>query len=129
MGFQGTTKKILIVDDCWDNRSVLVDLLEPLKFELYQAEHGQEGLAIALAERPDLIITDLVMPVMDGSVAVQTLHRMNPKLAVIMASGLASNQTEAEGLGEPVKAFLLKPFTSEELLQAIAKVLHPEKKS
>ena len=59
-------KKILVLDDSWENRSVLVNLLEPLGFEVIEAENGQRGLAIAESIQPHLVITDLAMPVMDG---------------------------------------------------------------
>jgi signal transduction histidine kinase len=66
VGYQGTKRKILVVDDRWENRSVLVNLLEPIGFEIVEANNGQEGIQQANATHPDLIITDLAMPVMDG---------------------------------------------------------------
>ncbi|MEN8444888.1 MAG: ATP-binding protein, partial [Cyanobacteria bacterium J06555_13] len=62
VGYKGDRKSILVVDDRWENRSVLVNLLEPLGFTLMEAENGQVGLAKALMDVPNLVITDLVMP-------------------------------------------------------------------
>ncbi|HLY55939.1 MAG TPA: response regulator, partial [Stellaceae bacterium] len=57
---------ILVVDDLAANREVLVSLLRYKGHRLLEAEDGSQGLAAALAERPDLVITDVLMPVMDG---------------------------------------------------------------
>ena len=66
VGFEGVQKKILVVDDIASNRDVLVEMLSPLGFELDQASSGEEGLVVAGNFQPDLILTDLVMPGMDG---------------------------------------------------------------
>lgn len=55
-----------MVDDKWENRSVIVNLLEPLGFVIVEAEDGQDALAKVNQIMPNLIITDLLMPVMDG---------------------------------------------------------------
>ena len=66
VGFTGDKAKILVVDDHWENRSVITNFLEPLGFEILEAENGQEGLSKAMEFKPDLILTDISMPVMDG---------------------------------------------------------------
>ena len=66
IGYEGAPRHILIVDDRWENRSVLLNLLEPMGFIITEAENGQEGLNQAKKRRPDLMITDIAMPVMDG---------------------------------------------------------------
>ena len=57
---------ILVIDDRWENRAVLQNLLEPLGFNVLEAENGQTGLEKLLTNCPDLVIMDLIMPVMDG---------------------------------------------------------------
>ena len=52
------------MDDRWENRAVILNLLEPLGFEIVEAEHGVEGLEKLQQQTPDLVITDLAMPVM-----------------------------------------------------------------
>ena len=64
IGYQGENRSILIVDDRWENRSVIVNMLKPVGFEVFEAGNGQEGLEKADAYHPDVIITDLIMPVM-----------------------------------------------------------------
>ena len=66
IGYSGSKKQILIVDDRWENRSVIVNLLEPLGFVMIEAENGQEALEKIKELPPDLIISDLSMPVVDG---------------------------------------------------------------
>jgi hypothetical protein len=59
VSYQGEKRKIMIVDDRWENRSVIVNMLEPIGFEVIEVENGQEGLEKAHEYQPDLILTDL----------------------------------------------------------------------
>jgi signal transduction histidine kinase/CheY-like chemotaxis protein len=121
IGFEGNKRRILTVDDRWENRSVLVNLLEPLGFEVFEASNGQEGLEQAIALQPDLIITDLVMPVMDGFTMVQHLRQVPQLQEVIFIASSASvfdvNRQEAEKVG--CDDFLPKPVQAEELLDQL----------
>ncbi|MBW4687090.1 MAG: hypothetical protein KME40_18775 [Komarekiella atlantica HA4396-MV6] len=58
VGYAGKKQKILVVDDCWENRSVIINLLEPLGFELIEAENGLDALTKYQAHQLDLMITD-----------------------------------------------------------------------
>jgi signal transduction histidine kinase/DNA-binding NarL/FixJ family response regulator len=66
MGYEGPRRSILIVDDRPENRTILVSMLQPLGFKVLEAENGQMGFEQALLSRPDLLIIDIVMPVMNG---------------------------------------------------------------
>jgi CheY-like chemotaxis protein len=70
----------------------------------------------------DAIITDMMMPVMDGPATIRVLRKMNPEVRIIAASGLASNADTAYG-GLGLKHFLPKPYTSDVMLQALRKIL------
>lgn len=72
--YQGQRRTILIADDRWENRSVIVNLLEPVGFTVVEASQGEEGWEQALAHKPDLIITDLVMPILDGFELINRLR-------------------------------------------------------
>jgi PleD family two-component response regulator len=61
IGYEGERRSILVVDDRWENRAVLVNLLEPLGFLLTEAENGLEALKQLRQSQPDLVITDLMM--------------------------------------------------------------------
>ncbi|BAY63015.1 sensor protein [Calothrix brevissima NIES-22] len=117
IGFAGRTRKILIVEDRWENFSVLASLLEPLSFEIIHAYNGQEGLKQAIKCRPDLIITDLKMPVMDGLTMTQEI-RNNPEIKntiIIVSSASVFNFHRQDALNAGCNDFLPKPIQMEDL--------------
>jgi len=125
IGYQGEQKTILIVDDKWENRSVIVSLLEPIGFAVVEAEHGEEGLAKAKELQPDLIITDLAMPVMDG---YKLLHQLRhgetlKHLPVIVSSASVSDMDRQRSLESGADDFLAKPLQVQELFLLLAKHL------
>ncbi|OCR02621.1 hybrid sensor histidine kinase/response regulator [Oscillatoriales cyanobacterium USR001] len=125
IGYEDPPRHILIVDDRWENRSVLVSLLTPLGFVLTEAENGQEGLEKAKEKLPDLVITDLVMPVMDGFELLQHLRKSDDlkHLRVIVSSASVSEIDQQKSLDMGGDDFLVKPVDAEELLTLIAKHL------
>jgi signal transduction histidine kinase/DNA-binding response OmpR family regulator len=121
IGFVGSKRKILVVDDKWENRSVLVNLLEPLGFEVVEATDGLDGLAKAQEFQPDLIFMDLVMPVMDGFEATRQL-RLLPELAgvvviAISASVFDFDQQQSRDVG--CDNFIPKPIREAELFEKL----------
>ncbi len=125
IGYEGSPKHILIVDDRWENRSVLINLLEPLGFSFTEAENGQEGLEKAREKLPDLIITDLAMPVMDGFIFMNQL-RSDPalkNLLVIVSSASVAQIDQQMSLEAGGDDFLAKPVEAEELFTLIAQHL------
>ena len=124
-GYEGPRRTVLIVDDVPANRRLLVDLMEALGFGLVEADDGQALLAAAQAHRPDLVITDLVMPVMDGFQAIERLRQL-PGLAdvpVIAVSANASGRDEAGSLAAGARAFLPKPIAMDRLLAKVGELL------
>ena len=122
IGYEGAPRHILIVDDRWENRSVLANLLEPMGFIITEAENGQEGLDKARQRLPDLMITDLVMPVMDGFEMLKQL-RNAPDLkhlrAIVSSASVAEidrQMSEAAGGDD----FLAKPVDATELFALLA---------
>jgi signal transduction histidine kinase/DNA-binding NarL/FixJ family response regulator len=75
-GYQGVRRTLLVVDDRAENRAILIAMLEPLGFKVTEATNGQNGFAIALQLRPDLIITDLIMPEETGLEMTRRLRQM-----------------------------------------------------
>lgn len=128
IGYTGERKTILIVDDRWENRSVLVGLLEPLGFALLEAENGQEGLDQALLHKPDLVITDLVMPQIDGYALLQTMHQSDAvkDIPVVVSSASVSERDRQASLNAGASDFLPKPISITELLPLLGNHLKLE---
>jgi PAS domain S-box-containing protein len=121
IGFEGAPHKILVVDDKWENRLVLVNLLKPLGFEMVEANNGQEYLEKAKQNCPDLILTDLVMPVMDGFEATRQLRKLSAchEVKVIAVSASVFDSDQKESLEAGCDDFINKPIHVEELLEKL----------
>ena len=129
IGFQRAECKILVVDDRWENTSVVVNLLEPLGFNMKSAENGKLGLEIAEEWQPDLIITDLAMPVMDGHEMLAKLREsesISPDLIVIVSSASVFESDRQKSLQAGANDFLPKPIQKDLLLQSLQKMLNLE---
>jgi signal transduction histidine kinase len=120
-GFTGDRRRILVVDDHSDNRAVLVNLLEPLGFDLAEAANGKAGLIRAQLFEPDVIITDLVMPGMDGLELIRQLRQVPAlkKVAVIAASASVSEAHQQNSLKAGAQAFIAKPIQVKALLNLL----------
>ena len=121
----GHGEVILVVDDEAPIREITKTALKTHNYQVFTANDGIEALAV-YAEHQDeisLVLTDMMMPSMDGSTTIRTLQKMNPQLKIIAVSGLASNEQLASSSGVGVKAFLSKPYTARELLSTINGVL------
>ena len=120
-GYDGKRHKILIADDQVNNRAVLVNLLSPLGFEISEASNGAEALAKAKEFQPDLILLDLVMPVLDGfEVARRLQQEPNLKDKIVFAiSASALPKDESSSYQAGCHAFLSKPVNFEQLLELI----------
>ena len=121
IGFKGSGRKVLVVDDKWANRSVLVNLLEPLGFELLEATDGRDGLNKAREFKPDVILMDLVMTVMDGFEATRRLRLLpdlkNIVVIAISASVFDFDQQQSREVG--CDDFLPKPVREADLLEKL----------
>jgi len=117
IGYKGKRQKVLIVDDRLENRAVLVNLLEPLGFEILEAENGKEEIANAREIQPILIMTDLVMPVMTGFEAVQEIRQI-PKLENVVIIAVSASVFEMDQEKSKIAgcdAFLPKPVDASKL--------------
>jgi len=121
-GFAGDRGfQILVVDDRWENRAILINLLEPLGFEIFEAQNGREGLEKAVQMSPDLIITDVAMPEMDGFEMIREL-RATPKfqkLPIVTSSASVFSTDKAESLAAGSNDFIPKPVQAVELLSKL----------
>jgi CheY-like chemotaxis protein len=119
------TPRILSIDDSKTIRLVLARLFRPFVCELREAANGEEGLAIATQEKPDLIILDHNMPVMDGITMLRRMRedpglKRTPVIMLTAESGLQSLAAVAR-LG--VRDYLTKPFREEELLAKAGRII------
>ena len=119
VGFNGGPKKILVMDDKFENRRVLVDVLAPLGFEVVEAVDGLDGLDKAATERPELILVDLVMPGLDGLETTRRLRQLPgfARVPVIATSASVFERHRRESLEAGCDDFLPKPVRVEELLE------------
>ncbi|OKH36881.1 hypothetical protein NIES2119_15800 [[Phormidium ambiguum] IAM M-71] len=125
-GYQGTKLTILVVDDKWENRSVLVNLLTPLGFEMLEAANGQAALKQINSYQINAIITDLLMPEMDGFELIHYL-RSQPQfqnLVIIVSSASVFPSAQNKSLDFGANAFLSKPIQVNELLLLLQKHLN-----
>ena len=113
--------KILVIDDKLENRMVLVNLLTPLGFEVKEAANGQEGLDQVRECEPDLIVLDLMMPVMNGFEFVDQLRQIPAyqKIVVIAASASVFSYHRDDSLKAGCQDFIPKPISAEVLLEAL----------
>jgi signal transduction histidine kinase/ActR/RegA family two-component response regulator len=121
IGYEGERKKILVVDDRWENRSVLVSLLEPIGFDVSEAANGQAGLDIATQVPPDLIITDLSMPGMDGFSMMRKLRTSSAlqHIKILVSSASVFESEQQRSLEEGGDDFLAKPVEATDLLKKL----------
>ncbi|HMQ52319.1 MAG TPA: PAS domain S-box protein [Anaerolineae bacterium] len=121
VGFEGEPLTILIVDDKPDNRSLLRDLLSQLGFTLTEAASGREALDSALASPPDVILMDLVMPVMDGFEAIRQIRQRYPAKEVIIIAISASVNRSIRDWCKQAGAddFLAKPIQFQDLFTCL----------
>ncbi len=120
--------KVLVVDDKPYNRSLIVDLLEPLGFSVAEAGDGQQGVVQAQVLQPDLIVMDLVMPVMTGFEAAQAIRQI-PALqdvVIVAASASAFEEDKQASRTAGCDAFIPKPVNVEQFFDLMATHLHLE---
>ncbi len=123
----GRGETVLVIDDEKSVCSMMRQSLESSGYRVITAGDGSVGVARFTQNRSDiaLVVTDLMMPVMDGNLVIQTLRNLAPELRIIAMSGAAEATGPGDGKAEPGRPvhFLLKPFTMETLLVAVRNAL------
>ena len=122
----GNGELILVVDDEKYIRKMTKNVLESHDYRMLAASNGVDALSSYIQHRDEisLVLIDVQMPLVDGSQVIKVLKRMRPKIKIIAIRGQDSNRQLLEANGIKVEAFLSKPYTLEELLEAIKNVLH-----
>jgi two-component system cell cycle response regulator DivK len=114
-------KRILVVEDQEDNRQILRDLLTNAGFDMVEAENGEEAIASAQASRPDLILMDIQLPILDGYEATRRI-KADPNLKsipiiVVTSYALSGDEDRARRAG--CDDYVAKPFSPRQLLAKI----------
>ena len=124
-GYRGARRSILVVDDMPENRAMLAEMLGQLGFGILQASDGAEGVELASAMQPDLILMDVRMPVMDGLVATQRIREVTAlaSVPIIAVSAGVAPEEQARSLAAGANGFLAKPVDHDELMRTIARHL------
>ncbi|BAZ49715.1 multi-sensor hybrid histidine kinase [Nostoc sp. NIES-4103] len=118
---QGNGELILVVDDEAAILDITKTSLENHNYKAITARDGIEAIALYAEHRDEisLVLTDMVMPSMDGITTIRTLRKINPDVKIIAVSGLATNDKVNAAYDVGIKAFLSKPYTTNQLLQTI----------
>lgn len=121
----GHGEGVLIIDDEASIRQITQQTLEAFGYRTFLASNGDEAISLYVMNRSDisLVLTDMMMPVMDGSATIEFLMKINPDIRIIATSGVTANRELAEFSGTGVKDFLQKPYTAEILLNCLHRVL------
>ncbi len=118
---RGNSELVLVVDDEAAVRQITQQTLEAFGYRVLLACDGAEATALYAAQKEDIavVLTDMMMPLMDGPTTIQVLMRINPLVRIVAASGLNANGMVARAASAGVHHFLPKPYTAETMLQAL----------
>lgn len=117
----GNGELILVVDDETSILEITRETLETYGYKVMVAHDGAEAIAkyARYKESVQVVITDMMMPVMDGAATIRALRRINPKVRIIASSGFMEDAKIAQFVGDGINAFLHKPYTADKLLNVI----------
>ncbi|MFH7320338.1 sigma-54-dependent transcriptional regulator [Desulfurivibrio sp. D14AmB] len=116
-------RKILVVDDEQNMRVALYEALSRGGYEVTVAENGRMALTLLAKSEPDLVITDIRMPEMDGIEMLRRIKELHPALPVVIITGYATVETAVEAMKRGAVDYILKPFPVEVIEETVKKVL------
>ncbi len=114
---------ILVVDDSDFMRLKCRQLLAGEGFSVVEAGNGQEAVEKYQEHKPDLVMMDITMPVMDGITAVKEIRKINPDAKIVMCSALGQQAAVMEAVKAGAKDFIVKPFQPDRVVSAVRKIL------
>src|SRR5262245_40972457 len=122
------SKRILIVEDQEDNRTILRDVLSTAGYELIEALNGKDGVRLAKSERPDLILMDIQLPEMDGYEATKQIKSFAElkTIPIIAVTSYALSGDEPKARAAGCDGYIAKPYSHRELLAEVRKDLSAE---
>jgi CheY-like chemotaxis protein len=125
---RGHGELILVVDDEANVRQITTGTLEAFGYRAISAVDGADAVAVYAERGKEIaaVLTDMTMPMMDGPATIRVLRRLNPKVPIVVTSGLTANGHFALLSSLGVKLFLPKPYTAETLLKILRQALSPQ---
>jgi DNA-binding response OmpR family regulator len=121
--------RILIIEDELPMRRALEDCLGAEGYRVFSAADGESGLQRALAEQPDLILLDIMMPKLDGFAVAAELRRLGRVTPILMLTAKGQIEDRVNGLDAGADDYLVKPFSIEELLARVRALLRRTRKN
>ena len=116
------SKRILVVEDQPDNRQIIRDMLAPADYEITEAENGEEALAAIAKQRPDLILMDIQLPIMDGYTATRRI-KDDPALRAIPIIAVNSYVEDEKARAAGCDEYVPEPYSPRQLLAKIRQYL------
>jgi two-component system, chemotaxis family, chemotaxis protein CheY len=118
--------KLMIVDDSKIMRQMIMDVCKQFNglTIVATAGDGEEAISSFKKVRPEIITMDLTMPNLDGVGAIKEIIRLDPTVKILVISALSDQETALESISEGAQGFLYKPFSKEELTEAILGILN-----
>jgi|SRR5579863_203178 len=119
------SKRILVVEDQEDNRQIIRDMLAGTDYEITEAENGEEALAAIAKQRPDLVLTDIQLPIMDGYTAARRI-KADPNLKsipIIAVTSYALSGEEKKARAAGCDDYVSKPYSPRQLLVKVRQFL------
>ncbi len=117
-------KKIMLVDDAAFMRMMIKDTLQKNGYtEIVEAGNGEQAVNTYVAEKPDLILMDITMPVMDGLEALKKLKEMDSGVKVVMCSAMGQETMVVDALKLGAKDFIVKPFKPDRIMKTVNSIL------
>jgi DNA-binding response OmpR family regulator len=121
-------ERILIVEDELPMRRALEDVLQGEGYRVLAAVDGKQGLARAIAEKPDLVLLDIMMPRLDGFAVCAELRRLSNPVPILMLTAKGMVEDRVAGLDAGADDYLVKPFSTEELLARVRALLRRQRR-
>src|SRR6185437_9253128 len=115
--------RILIIEDETPMRTALKDVIEGEGYRAITASDGESGLKRAIEEKPDLILLDIMMPKLDGYAVCAELRRLELPVPILMLTAKGQVEDRVVGLDSGADDYLVKPFSTEELLARVRALL------
>jgi CheY-like chemotaxis protein len=122
---RGNGETILVIDDEASILTITSQTLQAFGYRVLTAADGADALSVYVQNRNDIavVLTDMMMPVLDGPATIHALLRINPAVKIVAASGLNANGGVAKASGAGIKHFLTKPYTAGTLLKVMRAIL------